>query len=126
MGTVHDRLTATLNTTETTEKSLGTITLPKDAKKIIAVYGYAVSTASGTVDETSSGYFRLTGKNIKNDHYFPISLVFTGDHTSQSQMGGFIPVNIDVGGNETIEVFMALDMAMSVNQTGVVFVVYEA
>lgn len=124
MGTVHDRVFKALGSTETTETNLGSITFPKDAKRIIAIYAYAMSTASGTTDESVTGYIRIVGKNMTNDHYIPLAISIIGVPEAMSQMG-WTPVDIPLVGLETVDFYMALDMLTTIGHNGIVFVAYE-
>ena len=125
MATVSDRLFKVLGSTETTETKIGDVTFPVGAKRIVGIYAYAMSTASGTTDESVTGYVRITGKNLQHDHYLPLAISIIGVPEAMSQMAGFIPLDIPVGKNETVDFYIALDMLTTINHNGIVFIVYE-
>lgn len=124
-----DRLYSALNATETTETSLGTITVPSaGVKRIVGVYGQIMQPTS-TAGEMISGYFRLAFKTVAGTFKFPAAVIGGAAGTlaanASNQKPLIIPVDIPVPANETITIYMAADVALTGTGTGLAGVIFE-
>ena len=114
MPTRADFKEAALGATETTETSLGTITIPPSGvSRIVGVYG--VLEEITTTGEQGVGFFRLAPSQHSGTYKFPASTFHAPAGTLASPGFSYepkiIPVNIPVEPNETIELFMATFVA---------------
>ncbi len=117
-----------LGATETTETTLGTITVPSaGVQRIVGVYG--VLEEITTTAEQGVGYFRLGFSTVAGSFKFPCSTFHAPAGTLASP--GFqyepkiIPVNIPVPANETITCYMATFVAATGASRGMVGVIFE-
>jgi len=117
-----------LGSTETTETTLGTITVPSAGiSRIVGVYG-SCSLGEATLKEGALAHFRLAFKTVPGVYKFPALLCGGGTtSTGNSIYGDFhiIPVNINVPANETITCYMTLTLAQSGTAHGLVGVIFE-
>lgn len=128
MATQSDFVWAALGATETTETSLGTITIPTAGiKRITGIYGTAMAVT--TTAENVSGWFRLAFKTIPGVFRFPAQAInapsgtiATGATTTPTNI---IPVNIQVPANETVQAFMGLNALTTGAVTGMVGLIFE-
>ena len=111
-------------TGDTTETSLGTITLPSNATRIIGI-GVSMGGAGLTTLENPSGTFRV---NINNKDVtpgkFPVRgafIVTSGAVPSECQV---VPVNWDNVQNSAVSFWITMDMANTINPTARAFVYY--
>jgi hypothetical protein len=98
-----------LGATETTETSLGTITVPNTGvSRIVGIY--AKDTGVATIDEHVDAYIRLQFKTVPGVFKFPAQ---TSEdlHTAVGPTGTsepkYIPVDIPVPPNEAVQIYMA-------------------
>lgn len=117
-----------LGATETTETSLGTVTIPNTGvKRIIGVYG--VDHGVETTGEEASGYFRLQFKTVPGTFKFPAQVFNAGAGTLVGPASGFdpkiIPVDIPVPPNESVTCYMAQFVASTGARRGVVGLLME-
>lgn len=127
-NTQADFVELALGTTETTETTLGTITIPSaGVKKIIGVYGIAEMVT--TTAESVAGFFRLAFKTIPGVFRFPVTVFSAPAGTLTSPAvalsPNIIPVNIDVPANEAVTVTMALNIVSSGAARGMVGLIFE-
>jgi len=123
-----DRVEGALGATETTETSLGSITVPTaGVKRIVGVYGTA--TIATTTAEQASGYFRLAFKTLAGVFKFPLTInqgpAGTLASPGWSSNHSIIPVDIPVPANETITGYATLDVAQTGACRAAVGVIYE-
>lgn len=115
-----DRVYSALNATETTETKLGTITSPtKGVNRIVAVHSCLMQ-PTGTNGEMVSGYVRLAFKTLSGSFKFPAQ-VKAGEGAVGALVGvapAFIPVDIPFPANETCDIYMAADVALTGTGTG--------
>lgn len=117
-----------LGATETTETSLGTITIPNTGvTKIVGVYG--IDHGVETTGEECSAYFRLAFKTVSGTFKFPAQVFNAGAGTlvgpASEHTPKIIPVDIPVPPNETITCYMAQFVASTGARRGTVGVIME-
>jgi hypothetical protein len=123
-----DFVEAALGSTETTETSLGTVTVPSaGVSRIVGIYG--VAEVPTTTAELGTGYFRLAFKTVAGSFKFPVS-VFQGPAGTLASNAALlepkiIPVSIPVPPNETINGYMTLFVAASGSCRGLVGFIFE-
>lgn len=122
MATQGDRVYLALNATETTETKIGTITVPQSGvRHIIGIYGTLMQ-PTATAGEQISGYFRLAFKTVPGTFKFP-AMGLGGPAGTLASIGNaqqrqIIPVDIPVGPNESVDIYMAADVALTGTGTG--------
>ena len=107
---------AALNSTETTETSLGNVTVPLGAKKIVGAYG--IANVLTTTAELASGTFRFVqAAGPGGVHKFPLQIAQgpAGTLASPGWMGfpSIIPVDIPTKENDAIACYAVLDVAQT-------------
>jgi hypothetical protein len=112
-----DVVYSALNATETTETSVGTITVPTaGVKRIVGVWG-ALMQPTATAGETVSGYFRLAFTTVSGKFKFPCTPyggpAGTLAANSASAPYQIIPVDIPVPPNETVSCYMTANKALT-------------
>jgi len=117
-----------LGSTETTETTIGTVTVPSaGVSRIVGVYGILQEIT--TTAEQGVGYFRLAFKTVAGTFKFPCSTFHAPAGTLASP--GFqyepkiIPVNIPVPANETITCYMAAFVAATGACRGMIGFIFE-
>lgn len=129
MVTQGDFVSKDLGATETTETSLGDITIPSaGVTRIIGVYAnIAIETA--TAGEGTQGHFRLAFKTVSGTFKFPADIIFgpagTLADSGHSYKPTIIPVDIPVPPNETISCYATLEVAQTGTCHALVGVIYE-
>lgn len=129
MPTGGDYVESDLGSTETTETSLGTITLPATAKRIIGVWG--VCQANSTTDEIAISYFRLASDDVPLEPAkFPGQMAWSNTGTVAG--GGFydggpriIPVDLPATASAKIRCYMTLSAALTDGAHGAVGVIFQ-
>lgn len=120
---------AAMNATETTEATIGTITVPPSGvRAITGVYG-TVLQPTATAGETLSGYFKITpATGSVGVCKFPLQNVYGPAGTLAATAGvstpNIIPVNIPVVPTDTITITAALNKVATGTaevQAGVIF-----
>jgi len=113
-------------TGDTVETSIGAVTLPSNAKRIVAV-GVSLNASGLTTLEGASGIFRISINNIDvTPGQFPIS----GPGLNGTDSGWIFPLrmwNVDWGpaGNSVVSCWVTMDMANTINPTARLVVEYE-
>jgi len=112
------QLGAVVATTDTTEVSLGTITLTAKAKMVIGVWCHALGGAGNTTLENHTGTFRLQSTDLDlSPIVLPLDVyTITGTGVALKDVKVW-PIEIPVGGTEGIEALLTLDLAQTVNTT---------
>jgi len=112
------QISAAVALTDTTEKSLGEITLTAKAKRVIGVYVLPNGGAGNTTLENVSGKLRLQSSDLDiQPVQVPLpELTITGTGVSRGEAKVW-PLDIQVGGNEKIEGLVTLDLAQTINST---------
>ncbi len=129
MPTQCDRVYSALNAAETTETKVGTITIPAvGVKKIVAISAQLMQ-PTATAGEQVSGYVRLSFKTVSGSFKFPAQPVL-GPAGTLADSGGthppaWIPVDIPVPANETVDCYIAADVALTGTGTGAVALIME-
>lgn len=97
---------------DTTETSLGTLTVPKSAKVIVGVKSYHIAADTLTTGEVVSGILRLSSSDL-NLAPMEIPIHVTSVLTSgiADHEPNVIPLNIPVSGGEQVEGLVTMDMA---------------
>jgi hypothetical protein len=124
-----DRVYSALNATETTETKIGTITIPATGiNKIIGVCA-SIQQPTATAGELVSGYVRLAFKTLAGTFKFcatgvggPAGTLAANVHTIDPKI---IPVDINVPANETVDIYMAGDIALTGTCTGICMLLME-
>ena len=125
VSVVTDFISGAMNATETTEEKIDSITFDVNATRIVGV-GAVITSAGFTADEVVSGYIKISGKNIKNDHYIPLPMF--GEATPEMNIGAkdvIVPTDIPLDPNTTVDFFVKNLMALTVTPTVGLFVSYE-
>ena len=118
-----------LGATETSETSLGDISIPSQGvTKIVGIYGIA-TIETPTAGEGVSGHFRLAFKTVSGVFKFPVT-VFQGSAGTLADIGPaqqpqIIPVDIPVPTNETVTAYMTLNKAQTGDCRGMVGIIME-
>lgn len=129
MPTQGDYAEGALGSTETTETSLGSISIPATGvSRIVGIYGIATIQTT-TAAEGTAGGFRLAFKTVSGTFKFPVT-VFQGAAGTLADIGPvhmpqIIPVDIAVPSNETITCYVTLNLAQTGTCRGMVGVIYE-
>lgn len=118
--------TAATASGDTVETSLGTVTLPANAKRIIGIGIGSPGTATLTTLEAMTGFFRVTCSSID---VAPAKFPFTGPNIVGTG-GTFAPFKIwpvdwQPAANAQLEFFVTMDLAQTANPTYRGFVIYE-
>lgn len=117
-----DRVYKALNATETTEEKIGTITIPSQGVRRIIGVQAAVMQPTATAGEMVSGYVRLAFKTVPGTFKFNAQAIFGPAGTLAANASTarveIIPVDINVPANETVDVYMAADIALTGSGTG--------
>jgi len=129
MGTKGDYVENSLESTETTEKELGTITISQKGGRIIGVYGIA-TIETATAGEGTAAIFRLSSDDIDiSPAKFPAQVIYGPAGTLADNAHEFtpkiIPVNIPVKGKAEIKCHMKLTKAQTGDCRGLVGIIYE-
>jgi len=124
-----DRVYSALNATETSETTVGTITIPTSGvKRIVGVYGI-LQQPTATAGETNSGMFRLAFTTVSGKFKYPCTASYGPAGTLAANVNSvdpkIIPVDIPVPPNETVTCYMTGDIALTGTCTGVVGVLME-
>lgn len=127
-NTQADFVELALGATETTETTLGTITIPTaGVKRIVGIYGIAECIT--TTGESICGFFRLAFKTIPGVFRFPVTVFSAPAGTLTSPAvalsGQIIPVSIDVPQNESVTITMALNVVATGACRGMVGLLFE-
>lgn len=118
-------VTAVVATTDTTEVSLGTITLPSTAKRILGV-GVSIDDMGATTLEGNSGIFRVSINNIDvSPAKFPIFGTVTLTSGAASRENKVWPVDWAPAGNSQITIYVTMDSANTVVVNARGFVLFE-
>lgn len=108
-----------VNTTQTaiTEKKVGTITIPVQGGRIVAIWSFVMENATITAAEILAGTIRLDSPDVNlAPAKFPIGSLAQGITTSGNKaMHGatMIPVNIPVASKADIDIYITLARAVS-------------
>jgi len=127
MATQGDRVYLALNATETTETKIGTITAPTSGvRSIVGVYGTMLQ-PTGTNAESMSGYYRLSFKTTPGTFKFPLTCIAgqSGSGGGVSMLRQVIPVGIPFPANETCDIYVAADVALTGTATAEVGLIME-
>jgi len=116
MTTQGDSIEAALNATETTETSLGNVTVPLGAKTIVGVYG--IANVLTTTAELASGKFRFVpAAGAGGKFVFPLQVNQGPAGTLASPGFGNVPtiwpVSIPVRENDSLACYAVLDVAQT-------------
>ncbi len=123
-----DYVELALGATETTETSLGSITIPNTGvSHIVGVYG--VDHGVETTAEECSAFFRLQFKTVPGVFKFPAQVFNAGAGTLAAPASTFdpkiIPVDIPVPPNESVTCYMAQFVASTGARRGTVGLIME-
>jgi len=115
---LHYQISSAVALTDTTEKSLGTITVSGKAKMLIGVWCLPNGGAGNTTLENVSGKFRLSSPDVSFEPAeFPLpELTITGTGVSRGEAKVW-PLETPVPANAKVECLVTLDLAQTVNST---------
>lgn len=118
-----------LGATETTETNLGEITIPtQGVTRIVGIYGIATLQTT-TAAEGTAGSFRLGFSTVAGIFKFPTTIFQGAAGTlasiGQAQAPQIIPVDIPVPANETVTVYMTLNLTQTGTCRGMVGLIME-
>lgn len=119
---------STLTATGDTVKTLiGALDVPKTAKKIVGVGGYAVAAATLTTGEQASGILELESPDLNlQPMQIPLDIVGVLTSGAFALKPTIIPVDIPCTGLETISGYMTMDVAQTGAFKGRWFLVTES
>lgn len=114
---LHHDVTAATATGDTTETSIGTITLPTTSKALVGVAVNAFGGAGFTTLETVSGIFRVDSPSIPNLAPNRFLLDVVGNTASGAFMSSprIYAMDYPSNGAAVIEYFVTLDLALTIN-----------
>lgn len=113
-------------TGDTTETSMGTITLSAKAKRIVGVWATAVGSATLTSGEAATGIFRLDSPDFNVAPFKgPLAVVDILTSGAFGYEPRIIPVSIPCSGNGRLTCFITMDQAQTGALKGRVGVIYE-
>lgn len=125
MAIVTCDVTSATATGDTVETSVGTISLPSTAKRIIGI-GISLGSAGTTTLEGVSGIFRVKISNLDvTPGNFPFSYGTGNGAGWISTKPEIFPVNWANIGNGVVTFYVTMDMTMTVNPTARGFVIFE-
>ena len=112
---------------DTVKTTLGSLDVPKSAKRIIGVWCHAMGGPGNTTLENVTGIFELESPDLSlQPLQFPLDcLTITGTGVGAINPRVF-PVDIPVTGLETITCFVTLDMAQTLANTCRWGLIYDA
>jgi len=115
---LHYQIADSVALTDTTEKSLGTITVTGKARMLVGVWCLPNGGAGNTTLENVSGKFRITSPDVSLEPAeFPLpELTITGTGVSRGEAKVW-PLEVEVPQNAKIEALVTLDLAQSINST---------
>ena len=124
-----DYVEGALDSTETTEKNLGTLTVPQTASRIVGIYGVA-TIETATAGEGTAALFRFDSPDLSlAPAKFPAQVIYgpagTLADSGQTFTPQIIPVNIPVRGSAKIDCYMKLTKAQTGDCRGLIGVIYE-
>jgi hypothetical protein len=128
MTTQADFVELALGATETTETTLGTISIPvTGVKHIVGIYG--ITSVITTTGESAYGYFRLAFKTVPGVFRFPTTIFSNPAGTLASPLATgspqIIPVDILVPANESVTCIMALHAVATGACRGMIGLIFE-
>ena len=122
----HAMVSASTALGDTTKTSIGDITLPTGAKRVIGVWGHGIGGPGNTTLENVTGILELESTSLNlAPMQFPLDcLVITG--TGMQTLSRKVwPVDWPNVANATITGYMTLDMAQTLANTGRWGLIYE-
>jgi len=116
---IHHDVTAATATGDTTETSIGTITLPTSAKTLVGVSCNAFGGAGFTTLETVSGIFRVDSPSIPQMSPNRMLLDVVGNTASGAFMASprIYAMDYPTMGAAVITFLVTLDLALTINTT---------
>lgn len=122
----HVSISASTALGDTAKTSIGVISMPKSAKRIVGFGGYAIGGPGNTTLENVTGVLEIEATVLHlSPQEFPLDcLALTGTGMAVLQPRIW-PISVASPGNTDIEGFMTLDMAQTLANTGRWFIVWE-
>lgn len=118
-------VTATTATADTVETTIGTITLPSNAKKVIGV-GVQLDAAGLTTLDGTGGTFRVTCNNKDvTPSKWPIESIVALTSGACSLGLRIFPVDWEDVGNGVLTFYVTMDQALTVHPTAKGFAIYH-
>ncbi len=125
--TIKAQSSSAVATGDTTKTLIETITVPKTAKSIVGIWGYAVGGAGSTTLENVSGILELESPDINlQPLQLPLDILVVLTSGSAALSPRIFPANIPVNGGERISGYMTMDMALTVAYKGRFGLIYDA
>ena len=101
-------------TGDTTKTSLGTLTVPATARRIIGIWGYASAGAAITTAEGVTGILELESEDLSlQPLQLPLDVIVVLTSGAAAYSPRVWAVNIPVKGQEKITGYMTMDMAQT-------------
>lgn len=114
MGKTYADCTPATLTGDTTETTLGTITVSAKARRIVGIWCYALAGAALSTAEAVSGIFRLDSKDLDlGPSKWPLDVVTVLTSGAVGFSPRIFPVDIPVLGKEVVEILVTMDMAQT-------------
>lgn len=123
----HGMIGAVVALGDTVKTSMGSITLPTNAKRVIGVWGHAVGGPGNTTLENVTGIMEFESESLNlAPMQLPLdNLTVTGTMGVSSTPVKVWPVDWAPCANAKITCYMTLDMAQSLANTGRWGLIYE-
>lgn len=123
----HAMVSAKTSLNGTTKTSMGDITLPTNAKRVIGVWAHALGGAGNTTLENVTGIFELESESLNlAPMQFPLdNLTITGTLGATISPVKVWPVDWAPAANAKITGYITLDLAQSITGTGRWGLIYE-
>ena len=114
-------------TGDTTKTSMGTLTVPSTARRIIGIWAYAVAGAGLTTLENASGILELESDDMAlQPLQLPLDVVVVVTSGVATLSPRVWPVSIPVKGQEKITGYITMDLAQTIALKGRFGLIYEA
>lgn len=123
----HAMVSGVTATGDTVKTSMGDITLPTKAKRVIGVWAHAMGGPGNTTLEHVTGIVEFESESLNlAPMFFPLdNLTITGTGVSQGSVKVW-PVDWEGVANAKITAYITLDMAQTIAGTGRWGLIYES
>lgn len=118
-------VTASTALSDTTEKLIDTLTVPDEVSRLVGVSGHAMGGAGITTLENVTGKMRIRNKSRGEESEFLLDIVGVLTSGSPAYSPKVHPCDMQVSQGNQIEVYMTMDLAQTVANTGRACLVFE-